>query len=75
MEGSQVGTQYPQSWNGSQGYEMAATQSPVQAHAQPVYSPVMQHSQPVPGQGGQAMPHYGGQPQMYEMYHEPVGHK
>jgi hypothetical protein len=82
MEGSQVGTHYPQSWNGSQGYEMAASQSPVMGHAQPVYSPVMQHPQPasaggyggspVEMQGGQGMPHYGGQSQPYEMYHDPA---
>jgi len=79
------GSCYPQSWNGSQGYEMAATQSPVMGHAQPVYSPIMQHPQPaqgyggspVPGQGGYAMPHYAGQlqPQVHEMYHDSAGHK
>ncbi|KAF2827548.1 hypothetical protein CC86DRAFT_381547 [Ophiobolus disseminans] len=73
MEGSQVGTQYPQSWNGSQGYEMAGTQSPSMGHAQPVFNPAMQQTQP--GLKGQAMPHYAGQPQVYEMSHEPLGQK
>ena len=71
------GSHHPQSWNASQGYELAGTQSLVMGHAQP-YSPAMQHSQPAAGysgQGGYAAPHYAGQPQMHEMYTDPAGRR
>jgi hypothetical protein len=64
LEGSH---HHPQSWNGSQGYELAGTQSPVMGHSQPAAG--------YAGQGGYAAPHYAGQPQMHEMYTDPAGRR